>query len=92
VGAVIALESGWIVTEVGRQPWIVYGFMRTADAVTPAKGIWFVFGLTMALYIGLATVTIVVLRGLSRRWREDRIAEGEIPYGPPREPASGETS
>jgi cytochrome bd ubiquinol oxidase subunit I len=92
VGAVIALESGWIVTEVGRQPWIVNGFMRTEEAVTPAEGIWFVFGLTMALYIGLATLTILVLRGLSRRWREDRIAEGEIPYGPPGGPASGETS
>jgi cytochrome d ubiquinol oxidase subunit I len=89
VGAIVALESGWIVTEVGRQPWIVTGFMRTADAVTPAKGIWFVFGLTMAIYIGLATVAIVVLRGLSRRWREDRIAAGEVPYGPPGDGTSG---
>jgi cytochrome d ubiquinol oxidase subunit I len=31
----IALEAGWTVTEVGRQPWIIYGIMRTADAVTP---------------------------------------------------------
>jgi cytochrome bd ubiquinol oxidase subunit I len=83
VAAVVALECGWIVTEVGRQPWIVNGFMRTADAVTPAKGIWFVFAATMLLYIGLAVVAIVVLRGLSRRWREDRIAAGEVPYGPP---------
>jgi cytochrome bd ubiquinol oxidase subunit I len=90
VGAIVALESGWIVTEVGRQPWIVNGFMRTSDAVTPAKGIWFVYGLTMALYIGLAVTAIVVLRGLSRRWREDRIEAGEVPYGPPSpEPASG---
>jgi cytochrome d ubiquinol oxidase subunit I len=88
IGAVMALESGWIVTEVGRQPWIVNGFMRTTDAVTPAKGIWFVFALTMLLYIGLGVIAAVVLRGLSRRWREDQIEEGEIPYGPP-EPASG---
>src|SRR4051794_15042761 len=40
VAALIALWCGWTVTEVGRQPWIVNGFMRTADAVTPAKGIW----------------------------------------------------
>jgi cytochrome d ubiquinol oxidase subunit I len=92
VGAVIALECGWIVTEVGRQPWIVNGFMRTEDAVTPAQGIWFVFALTMALYVTLAVVTIVVLRGLSRRWRTDRIAAGEVPYGPPaEEPRSGES-
>jgi cytochrome bd ubiquinol oxidase subunit I len=93
VAAVVALECGWIVTEVGRQPWIVNGFMRTSDAVTPAQGIWFAFALTMLLYIGLAVVAIVVLRGLSRRWREDRIGAGEIPYGPPpSEPASGAAS
>ncbi|HEY6653072.1 MAG TPA: cytochrome ubiquinol oxidase subunit I, partial [Solirubrobacterales bacterium] len=84
VGAILALESGWIVTEVGRQPWIVYGFMRTEDAVTPAQGIWWVFGLTMLLYVGLGVTAITVLRALSRRWREGRPEEpGEIPYGPP---------
>ena len=40
VAAVVALECGWIVTEVGRQPWIVYGVMRTEDAVTEASGVW----------------------------------------------------
>jgi cytochrome bd ubiquinol oxidase subunit I len=92
VGAVVALESGWIVTEVGRQPWIVYGFMRTEDAVTPAQGIWFVFALTMLIYLALAVVTVVVLRGLSRRWREDRIEAGEVPYGPPAGEAAPEAS
>jgi cytochrome d ubiquinol oxidase subunit I len=66
---------------VGRQPWIVNGFMRTADAVTPAKGIWWVFGLTMSLYVGLAVTAVVVLRALSRRWQAGA-PEGEIPYGP----------
>ena len=65
-------ECGWIVTEVGRQPWIVNGYMRTADAVTPAQGIWWVFGVTMALYAALGVITVLVLRGLSRRWREGR--------------------
>ena len=37
--AVVALEAGWITTEVGRQPWIVYGLLRTADAVNPAPGL-----------------------------------------------------
>jgi cytochrome d ubiquinol oxidase subunit I len=81
VAAVIALECGWIVTEVGRQPWIVNGFMRTADAVTPAKGIWWAFGLTMSLYVALGVTAVAVLRALSRRWQAGA-PEGEIPYGP----------
>jgi cytochrome d ubiquinol oxidase subunit I len=88
VAAVVALESGWIVTEVGRQPWIVQGFMRTSEAVTPAQGLWWVFGLTMALYVGLFVTAVLILRALSRRWHEGE--EGEIPYGPPGEaPRSG---
>ena len=88
VAAVVALWCGWIVTEVGRQPWIVNGYMRTADAVTPAKGIWWVFGVTMALYAALGVIAITVLRGLSRRWREGA-PEAEIPYGPPPGERSG---
>jgi cytochrome d ubiquinol oxidase subunit I len=93
VAAVVALECGWIVTEVGRQPWIVYGVMRTEDAVTPAQGIWWVFGLTMLLYIALGVTAITVLRALSRRWREGRPEEpGEIPYGPPPGEGKGGTA
>ncbi|MEA3032869.1 MAG: cytochrome bd ubiquinol oxidase subunit, partial [Sphingomonadales bacterium] len=90
VAAIVALESGWIVTEVGRQPWIVNGFMRTSDAVTPAQGIWWVFGITMAIYIGLGTIAVVVLRGLSARWGDGEPSEPgpDLPYGPP----GGETS
>jgi cytochrome d ubiquinol oxidase subunit I len=87
VAAVVALECGWIVTEVGRQPWIVNGFMRTSEAVTPAQGIWWVFGFTMALYVGLFTTAILILRALSRRWREGEPEDGaDIPYGPPAGP------
>ena len=46
-GAILALWCGWIVTEVGRQPWIVQGYMRTSEAVTDAKGIWFSFALVL---------------------------------------------
>jgi cytochrome d ubiquinol oxidase subunit I len=88
VAAIVALESGWIVTEVGRQPWIVYGFMRTSEAVTPAQGIWWVFAFTMLLYIGLFTTAALILRALARRWREGRPDDGELPYSPPGEPAS----
>src|SRR3954463_348118 len=48
VAAVVALECGWIVTEVGRQPWIVNGVMHTSDAVTQANGIWVTLALILA--------------------------------------------
>src|SRR5436189_2633222 len=54
VAAVVALECGWIVTEVGRQPWVVYKVMRTSEAVTGASGVWVTFAAVLALYAGLA--------------------------------------
>lgn len=82
--AVLALWLGWIVTEVGRQPWIVQGFMRTSEAVTRAGGIWFAFGLVVALYAGLGAGAVLVLRAMSQRWREEGegAGEAEAPYGP----------
>lgn len=63
---VLALETGWVVTEVGRQPWIVQGVMRTADAVTNAPGIhWLLVG-TLAVYALLGMGVVVVLRLLAR--------------------------
>ncbi len=64
---VVALESGWVVTEVGRQPWIVHGIMRTAEAVTQAPGVRVVFAVVVAIYTVLAAGTVVVLRALGRR-------------------------
>ncbi|SFT75983.1 cytochrome bd-I ubiquinol oxidase subunit 1 apoprotein [Lishizhenia tianjinensis] len=50
----IALEAGWFVTELGRQPWIINGIMKTKDAVTPVQGIQYSFYLYMLIYIGLS--------------------------------------
>ena len=58
----IALEAGWTVTEVGRQPWIIYGVMRTADAVTPMPHLVVPFTLFSILYLFLAVIVIVLLR------------------------------
>ena len=58
---VIAMEAGWIVTEVGRQPWAIYGVLRTADAVTPVGGLWLPFALFALVYLGLAAVVTAVL-------------------------------
>jgi cytochrome d ubiquinol oxidase subunit I len=83
--SILALWCGWIVTEVGRQPWIVQGYMRTSEAVTDAKGIWFSFGLVLLVYTALGTIAILVLRSMSRRWREGASEDVESPYAPQRE-------
>jgi cytochrome d ubiquinol oxidase subunit I len=86
VAAVIALECGWIVTEVGRQPWIVYNVMRTADAVTNAGGIWITFGLIVGLYVVLGVTLVIVLRTMSRRWRSEDAEDVPAPYSPDTSP------
>jgi cytochrome d ubiquinol oxidase subunit I len=58
----VAIEAGWTVTEVGRQPWIIYGLMRTADAVTPMPGLIVPFVTFTLLYLFLAFVVVHLLR------------------------------
>ncbi|MGI9086508.1 MAG: cytochrome ubiquinol oxidase subunit I [Chthoniobacterales bacterium] len=58
----LAIEAGWIVTELGRQPWIIYGVMRTAEAVTPMPGIVVPFFGFTALYVFLAVSVFFLLR------------------------------
>jgi cytochrome d ubiquinol oxidase subunit I len=65
--AVVALISGWVVTEVGRQPWVVYGVMRTNAAVTGASGIPIGYGVLAAAYVGVAAGLVWVLRRLAHR-------------------------
>ncbi|MBA2763436.1 MAG: cytochrome ubiquinol oxidase subunit I [Thermoleophilaceae bacterium] len=61
----VAIEAGWFVTEFGRQPWIIYGILRTEDAVTGAPGLGVVFVGFLALYATLAASTIWLLRRLA---------------------------
>jgi cytochrome d ubiquinol oxidase subunit I len=58
----IAIEAGWTVTEVGRQPWVVRGVLRTQDAVTPMPHLIAPFLVTTLLYLFLGVVVIVLLR------------------------------
>jgi cytochrome bd ubiquinol oxidase subunit I len=58
----IAVEAGWIVTEVGRQPWIIYGIMKTHEAVTPMPGIQYPFYLITSIYILLTFVVFWLMR------------------------------
>ncbi|HKG66757.1 MAG TPA: cytochrome ubiquinol oxidase subunit I [Solirubrobacteraceae bacterium] len=87
VAAVVALECGWIVTEVGRQPWIVYEVMRTEDAVTQADGVWVTFTLVVGLYVVLGAALAITLRAMARRWRAAAEDDSEVPYGPSGPPA-----
>ena len=83
VMAVIAMEAGWIVTEVGRQPWIVYNYMQVEDAATANTGVWITFIAVAVLYAALGVTTdpraarhesaVPAGRGLRRARR---------PYGP----------
>lgn len=75
----LALETGWVVTEVGRQPWVIYGVMRTAEAVTPTRGVVVSLAGFVLLYTGLMATVVFLLRRLARQEDEaTRLAEGEV--------------
>ena len=59
----VAIETGWMVTEIGRQPWILYGILRTADAVTPRPGVVY----SLAVYVVLYGFLSIVVAGLLYR-------------------------
>jgi cytochrome bd ubiquinol oxidase subunit I len=65
--SVIALECGWVVTEEGRQPWIVVGAMSVRDAVNPAPGLLAGLWLLLVVYAGMTVATVYVLRRLARQ-------------------------
>jgi cytochrome d ubiquinol oxidase subunit I len=64
--SVVALIAGWVTTEVGRQPWVVYGHMRTEDAVTGASGIPVGYAGLVLVYAGLLAATAWILLRLAR--------------------------
>lgn len=90
IGSYLAVESGWVTTEVGRQPWIVYGVMRVSDAVTdaPADFVWTMLSVLVVVYALIAYFFITLLLKLAARWRKEDAAEApetaiRVPYGPP---------
>lgn len=86
--AIACLESGWVVTEVGRQPWTVVGLLLTRDAVTTRGDLWAVFGGVLALYLAVGATAVWVLRSMMRRWDLRGDGNVPVPYGPP--PSDGE--
>ncbi|HEY2765413.1 MAG TPA: cytochrome ubiquinol oxidase subunit I [Pseudonocardiaceae bacterium] len=63
--SIVALICGWVVTEVGRQPWVVYGTMRTSAAVTGASGIPVGYGTLLLVYAGVVVAVVWILRRLA---------------------------
>ena len=88
--AVAAMEAGWVVTEVGRQPWIVYQVELVSQAATTSGGVTFTLIAVLIIYPALTVATVGVLLAMAARWRrEGTVDDGEVPYGP-RQPTSAE--
>ncbi|KIF03437.1 cytochrome BD ubiquinol oxidase subunit I [Streptomyces sp. RSD-27] len=97
----LTVECGWITTEVGRQPWIVYNEMRVSEAVTTTRAgsLWAMFGLVAVVYVLVFGAFLAVVLTMRTRWRtadEDPEAvrggappEADTPYGPRDEPGAG---
>jgi cytochrome d ubiquinol oxidase subunit I len=83
VASILALEAGWVVTEVGRQPWIVHNYMKVEQGATTNGGVWITFLVIMAVYLAVGVTLILVMRRMSRRWREEGDTDQtDVPYGP----------
>jgi cytochrome d ubiquinol oxidase subunit I len=72
--AAVAMEAGWVTTELGRQPWAVYGVLRTDQAVSTAPGLFAGFYVLLAVYAVLTVSTLYVLRWMGRRGRLAAVA------------------
>lgn len=74
----LCIEAGWTVTEVGRQPWVIYGVMRTADSVTPMPGLIVPFLVISTLYCFLGVVVVWLLYDLVIRSPITREGDGAM--------------
>lgn len=81
--SIACLESGWVVTEVGRQPWTVVGLLLTRDAVTTHGDIWLMLFGVVVLYCCIGAGAIWVLLSMKRQWNEQGDGAVAAPYGPP---------
>jgi cytochrome d ubiquinol oxidase subunit I len=82
VVSVVSLEAGWVVTEVGRQPWTVVGLLLTRDAVTTSGDVWWFFGGTLVIYAAVGAAAVIVLRRMGQGWATTPENDPGVPYGP----------
>ena len=78
--SIVSLECGWVVTEVGRQPWTVVGLLLTRDAVQTEGNLWPLFAGALVIYTGVSVGAWYALRAMRRRWAQGE--ETGTPYGP----------
>jgi len=83
LAAIVAMECGWVVTEVGRQPWVVYQLQTTTAAATTNGGVIASLSIIIVLYAVLGAATILIVHMLARRWRRTGDQKAAVPYGPP---------
>jgi cytochrome d ubiquinol oxidase subunit I len=83
--SIVSLECGWVVTEVGRQPWTVVGLLLTRDAVQTSGNLWPFFAGAVVIYLGVTIGAVHALRAMRRRWARGQ--DTAAPYGPEDEPA-----
>jgi cytochrome d ubiquinol oxidase subunit I len=89
VVSIVSLECGWVVTEVGRQPWTVVGLLLTSDAVQRQGNIWPLFTGALVIYTGVAVGAWYALRAMRQRWARGENASA--PYGPENDPKVAES-
>jgi cytochrome d ubiquinol oxidase subunit I len=73
----LAVEFGWFVTELGRQPWVIYNVLRTSESVTPMPGLVVPLTVFTLVYLGLAAAVVAILYRQIRR-SPDAIAAEEV--------------
>jgi cytochrome d ubiquinol oxidase subunit I len=72
----LAVEAGWVVTEVGRQPWTIHGVMRTSEAATDARGLWASLLVDSSLYLMLGGIVVMLMLQLFRASPGAGVADG----------------
>lgn len=88
--AVLALESGWTATEVGRQPWTVWQVLRTSDAASMNTGLWWSYTGVLIVYLVMSVCVVAVVRSMTRLWRAGE-EELRSAYAPESAPDPGAT-
>jgi cytochrome bd ubiquinol oxidase subunit I len=80
--SVAALQLGWLTTELGRQPWVVYRRMLVEDAVTLGSGVWVTLTAVVVGYAGMTVMAVLTLRSMADRWRKGEPLDLPTPYSP----------